>query len=79
MNNVILPSSTGRGSRANAIVTMKTNHIASGNMAVRVAMGTKSAILFRGCTNARIGCTNARCLIVGRDSVMTVLSWGWGS
>ncbi len=70
VNNVVVPSATGRGPLGNRMMTMNGN---AGSR--RVMMGMNSAMLCNGCTNARLRLRNGGCLVVHRDSVLTMLKW----
>lgn len=76
VNNVVVPSATGRGPLGNRIITMNRN---AGSR--RVMLGMNSAILCNGCTKARLRIRNTGCLVVHRDSILTILKWfvvrGW--
>ncbi len=70
MKNVVVPSATGRGPLRNAMITTKGK--AGGR---RVVVGRNSVMLCNGCTNARLSFRNGGCLVVHRDSIMTMLTW----
>ncbi len=71
-DKVILANTIGRGPRVTRIVTINCNKLIS-NGRIGVCIGINSGIMFAGCSNARVGLSKRRCVVVHRSSVLTVV------